>query len=350
MAQDPTRQPIVIKPDQRLKDMRPQLSVVVPCMNEELVIAETANRLVAVFESAQISFELVFVDDGSKDRTPAILRDLQAGDSRVRVVRLSRNFGHQVAITAGVEHASGDAVAVIDADLQDPPEVLLEFLNKWLEGYDVVYGVRTFREGESAFKTGTAKLFYRLIGRLSETEIPLDTGDFRLMDRRVVDSLLSMPERDRFVRGMVSWLGFSQVAVPYRRAARFAGETKYPLLKMIKFAIDGIVSFSTVPLRVATWLGFLASGISVLGIAVVLLERYFHVLGLVRGWSSTVIAVLFIGGVQLVCMGIIGEYVGRIYGEAKRRPLYIVRERIGFDSKPNAGLTRVRERVAAGER
>jgi dolichol-phosphate mannosyltransferase len=168
------------------------------------------------------------------------------------------------------------------------------------------------------------------------------------MDRRVVDALLSMPERDRFVRGMVSWLGFSQVAVPYRRSARFAGETKYPLLKMLKFATDGIVSFSTIPLRVATWLGFLVSGISVLGIAVVLLERYFHVLGLVRGWSSTVIAVLFIGGVQLVCMGIIGEYVGRIYGESKRRPLYVVRERMGFDSKPSAGVVRVRQRVAAG--
>jgi glycosyltransferase involved in cell wall biosynthesis len=349
MAQDPTHQPIVINQDaSRLKDTRPQLSVVVPCMNEELVIAETARQLIAVFESVQLRFELVFVDDGSKDQTPSFLRDLQAADPRIRVVRLSRNFGHQVAITAGLEHASGDAVAVIDADLQDPPEVLLDFVDKWLEGYDVVYGVRTTRDGETAFKRGTAKLFYRIIGKLSDTEIPLDTGDFRLMDRRVVDALLSMPERDRFVRGMVSWLGFSQVGVSYRRSARLAGETKYPLLKMLKFATDGIVSFSVLPLRVATWLGFLASGISLLGIGVVLLERYFHVLGLVRGWSSTVIAVLFIGGVQLVCMGIIGEYVGRIYGESKRRPLYIVRERMGFDSKPSEGAMRVRQRVVAG--
>jgi len=353
MAQDPTHQPIVINQENaaRLKDARPQLSVVVPCMNEELVIAETARRLIAVFESVELRFELVFVDDGSKDKTPSVLRELQAADPRIRVVRLSRNFGHQIAITAGLEHASGDAVAVIDADLQDPPEVLLEFVDKWLEGFDVVYGVRTIRDGETAFKRGTAKVFYRIIGKLSDTEIPLDTGDFRLMDRKVVDALLSMPERDRFVRGMVSWLGFSQVGVPYRRCARFAGETKYPLLKMLKFATDGIVSFSILPLRVATWLGFLASGISLLGIGVVLLERYFHVLGLVRGWSSTVIAVLFIGGVQLVCMGIIGEYVGRIYGESKRRPLYIVRERMGFDSKPSEGAVRARQRaVAGGER
>jgi dolichol-phosphate mannosyltransferase len=253
-----------------------------------------------------------------------------------------------VAITAGLEHAGGDAVAVIDADLQDPPEVLLEFFAKWLVGYDVVYGVRTEREGESVFKLWTAKAFYRIISKLSDTEIPLDTGDFRLMDRRVVDALLSMPERDRFVRGMVSWLGFSQISVPYRRVARFAGETKYPLFKMMKFATDGIVSFSILPLRLATWIGFLASGLSVVGIIVVLLERYLGVLGLVKGWSSTVIAVLFIGGVQLVCMGIIGEYVGRIYGESKRRPLYVVRERMGFDAK-NASAP-VRLRRAGGER
>jgi dolichol-phosphate mannosyltransferase len=316
-------------------------------MNEEAVIRETASRLSSVLGSADIQFELIFVDDGSKDKTPEILRDLQAADARIRVVRLSRNFGHQVAITAGLEHAGGDAVAVIDADLQDPPEVLLQLLVKWFHGYDVVYGVRTEREGESVFKLWTAKAFYRIIGKLSDTEIPLDTGDFRLMDRRVVDALLSMPERDRFVRGMVSWLGFSQVSVPYRRAARFAGETKYPLFKMMKFATDGIVSFSILPLRLATWIGFLASGLSVVGIVVVLLERYLGVLGLVKGWSSTVIAVLFIGGVQLVCMGIIGEYVGRIYGESKRRPLYVVRERMGFDTKNAGAPVRLR---AGGER
>ena len=351
MIHQETNGPLVLKTESTLRynDERPMLSVVVPCMNEEEVIRETCGRLVAVLSAGAFAFELIFVDDGSKDQTAEILRELQNNDARVRVVRLSRNFGHQVAITAGLEHAAGDAVAVIDADLQDPPEVLMEFVTKWLDGYDVVYGVRTEREGETKFKLWTAKAFYRLIGRLSDTEIPLDTGDFRLMDRRVVDALLSMPERDRFVRGMVSWLGFAQISVRYRRAARVAGETKYPLYKMLKFAMDGIVSFSIVPLRLATWIGFLASGLSVFGIGVVLLERYFGVIGLVKGWSSTVIAVLFIGGVQLVCLGIIGEYVGRIYGETKRRPLYVVRERIGFEAKPAALPLRRRQRIL-GER
>jgi glycosyltransferase involved in cell wall biosynthesis len=347
----PTNEPIVLRSDSplRLNDKKPLISIVIPCMNEELVVRETARQLISVLTTPDLQFELIFVDDGSKDQTPEILRELQQQDSRVRAVRLSRNFGHQVAITAGLEHAAGDAVAVIDADLQDPPEVLLEFVAKWLDGYDVVYGVRTEREGETAFKLWTAKMFYRLIGQLSDTEIPMDTGDFRLMDRRVVDALLSMQERDRFVRGMVSWLGFSQVSVPYRRSARFAGETKYPLFKMMKFATDGIVSFSILPLRLATWIGFLASGLSILGIVVVLLERYFGVLGLVKGWSSTVIAVLFIGGVQLVCLGIIGEYVGRIYGETKRRPLYVVRERMGFDARNTSASARLRQR-ASGDR
>ena len=351
MSLQPTNEPIVLRSESsvRLDDKKPLFSLVIPCLNEEPAIRETYCRLSAVLTAADIQVELVFVDDGSKDKTPEILRELQFEDPRVRVVRLSRNFGHQIAITAGLEHAAGDAVAIIDADLQDPPEVLLEFVKKWLDGYDVVYGVRTEREGETTFKLWTAKAFYRLIGQLSDTKIPLDTGDFRLMDRRVVDALLSMPERDRFVRGMVSWLGFSQISVAYKRAARFAGETKYPLFKMLKFATDGIVSFSILPLRLASWIGFLASGLSVLGIFVVMLERYFGVLGLVRGWSSTVIAVLFIGGVQLVCLGIIGEYVGRIYGEAKRRPLYIVRERMGFDAKNASKRLRLRHR-ASGER
>jgi len=341
-----TTNPILLRSTTGVMERKPLVSIVVPCMNEAEVIRETCCRLVRVLDKSSFVFELVFVDDGSRDCTAEILRELQIADSRVRVVRLSRNFGHQIAITAGLEHAAGDAVAVIDADLQDPPELLVEFVTKWADGYDVVYGVRTEREGETAFKLWTAKCFYRVIGKLADTEIPLDTGDFRLMDRRVVDALLSMPERDRFVRGMVSWLGFSQVAVPYKRAARLAGKTKYPLFKMMKFATDGIVSFSIIPLRLATWMGFLASGISVLGIIVVLLERYLGVLGLVKGWSSTVIAVLFIGGVQLVCMGIIGEYVGRIYGETKRRPLYVVRERIGFDTKSAAPSARFRQRVA----
>lgn len=217
---------------------RPLLSVVVPCFNEEAVLRETNRCVVSALQKAPIGFEIIYVDDGSSDTTPELLRELQAQDSRVRVVRFSRNFGHQVAITAGLEHASGDAVVIIDADLQDPPEVILEFLAKWLDGYDVVYGVRTDRAGETAFKLWTAKIFYRFISRLSDTAIPIDTGDFRLMDRRVVNSLLSMPERDRFVRGMVSWLGFSQVGVSYHRAPRAAGSTKFSLFKMLRFALS----------------------------------------------------------------------------------------------------------------
>jgi len=306
------------------------LSVIVPCANEEEVLLETHRQLVeALAGIVDLGFEIVYVDDGSTDSTPALLRELQLSDDRVRVVRLSRNFGHQIAITAGMEHAAGDAVVVIDADLQDPPEIIAEFVAQWRNGYDVVYGVCTEREGETVFKLWTAKLFYRLVGRMSETEIPLDTGDFRLMDRRVVKALVAMPERDRFVRGMVSWLGFSQVAVPYRRAPRLAGKTKYPLTKMVRFATDGIVSFTTMPLRLATWLGFGVSGMAVVGIVVALCARLFGK-GWVQGWTSIVIVVLFLGGVQLICLGIIGEYVGRTYGESKRRPLYWVRERLGF--------------------
>jgi dolichol-phosphate mannosyltransferase len=326
------------------------LSVVIPCMNEEEVLRETNRRLVAVLEGISLNFEVVYVDDGSTDSTPELLGELQARDPRIRVVRFSRNFGHQVAITAGLEHASGDAVAIIDADLQDPPEVILDFVAKWLDGYDVVYGVRTERDGETAFKLWTAKLFYRFISHLSDTRIPLDTGDFRLMDRRVVDALLSMPERDRFVRGMVSWLGFSQTAVEYRRAPRLAGVTKFSLFKMVRFALDGIFSFSTLPLRLATWTGFAASGLAIFGIIVVLLERFFGVVGLVRGWSSAMIAELFIGGVQLICMGLIGEYVGRIYGESKRRPLYIVRERMGFETRNVAAASRQQAVASAAKR
>ncbi len=331
-------------------ERRMLVSVVIPCMNEEEVLRETNRRLVTVLEGISLNFEIVYVDDGSTDSTPNLLRELQAHDPRIRVVRFSRNFGHQIAITAGLEHTSGDAVAIIDADLQDPPEVILDFVAKWMDGYDVVYGVRTERDGETAFKLWTAKLFYRFIRRLSDTRIPLDTGDFRLMDRRVVDALLSMPERDRFVRGMVSWLGFSQAAVEYRRAPRLAGVTKFSLFKMMRFALDGIFSFSILPLRLATWTGFAASGLAILGIVIVLLDRFLGVPGLVKGWSSAIIAQLFIGGVQLICIGIIGEYVGRIYGESKRRPLYIVQERMGFETRNVAAASRQQAVAAGGKR
>src|SRR2546427_1709957 len=305
------------------------LSVVVPCMNEEEMLRETNRRLIFALEGISLSFEIIYVDDGSTDATAELLRDLQAHDPRIRVVRFSRNFGHQIAITAGLEHSSGDAVAVIDADLQDPPEVLLDFVAKWVDGYDGVYGVRTERDGETRFKLWTAKLFYRFIRKLSNTRIPLDTGDFRLMSRRAVDAFLSMPERDRFVRGMVSWLGFSQVAVPYRRAPRMAGETKYPFFKMLRLAADGIMSFSIVPLQLATWLGLASAMIALLGIALILANRLFT-RSWVPGWASITIAVLFMGGAQLVCLGLIGEYLGRTYGESKHRPLYLIKARLGF--------------------
>jgi len=328
---------------------RPELSVVVPCMNEEAVLRETNRRLIAVLEQTTPSFEIVYVDDGSKDSTPDLLRDLQTHDHRIRVIRFSRNFGHQIAITAGLEHSLGDAAVIIDADLQDPPEVIQQFFSKWLEGYDVAYGVRSRREGETTFKLWTAKIFYRLMSRLSETAIPLDTGDFRLMDRGVVDALLAMPERDRFVRGMVSWLGFSQVGVPYERAERFAGRTKFSIFKMLRFAMDGIVSFSVLPLRITTWVGFAASGVAMVEIALALINKIFTN-GLVRGWTSTVIAVWFVGGVQLICLGIIGEYVGRIYGESKRRPLYVLREKMGFETTATEGPLRPRARATVAGR
>jgi glycosyltransferase involved in cell wall biosynthesis len=313
------------------------LSVIVPCLNEEESLRDTHTRLTVALGQLPTNFEIVYVDDGSMDSTPEVLKGLQSVDTHIRIVRFSRNFGHQMAITAGLEHAAGDAVVVIDADLQDPPETMIAFFQKWMEGFDVVYGVRTERDGETAFKLWTAKLFYRFMTRLSETQIPLDTGDFRLMDRRVIDALLGMPERDRFVRGMVSWLGFSQVAVPYRREARNAGVTKFSFFKMLRFAMDGIFSFSIVPLRVATWTGFITSFLAILGIVLVSLERFLGVEGLVKGWTSTMFAVLFIGGVQLICMGIIGEYVGRIYGESKHRPLYVVREILGFEGQKREG-------------
>lgn len=309
---------------------RTLLSVVVPCFNEEAVIQETHRRLGAVLNDlSAMDYEIVYVDDGSRDRTPLLLQQLQAADRRVRVVQFSRNFGHQIAVTAGVEHSAGDAVVLIDADLQDPPEIIHEMVRRWQEGYDVAYGVRTDRPGESAFKLATAKGFYRFINKMSETEIPLDTGDFRLMSRKVVSALEAMPERDRFVRGMVSWVGFRQVGVPYRRDARLAGESKYPLLKMVRFALDGITSFSVQPLRAATWFGFAVSGLALVGIVYALVNRLFTD-DWVTGWTAMFIMVLFLGGVQLLSLGVIGEYIGRIYGEAKRRPLYLVAERYGF--------------------
>ncbi len=308
------------------------LSVVVPCKNEETVLGEAHTRLVDVLQQLSAAFEIIYVDDGSTDSTFDLLREIQGADNRVRIVRLSRNFGHQMATTAGLEHASGDAVVLIDADLQDPPEVIPMMVEQWRNGFDVAYGLRTEREGETRFKLWTARAFYRLINRLSAVPIAVDTGDFRLMDRKVVNALLRMPEQDRFLRGMVNWLGFRQIGVPYRRAARRAGQTKYPLLKMLRLAMDGIASFSVLPLRMATWLGFSASAVAMAFILYALCVHAFTNKW-VTGWTSLFIAVLFVGGAQLICLGIIGEYVGRIYGETKRRPLYLVQELLGFHAE-----------------
>jgi len=314
-------------------DRRESISVVVPCCNEEAVIRQTHARLVKVLEDAGLPFELIYVNDGSRDRTLDILRDLQSGDDRVRVLSFSRNFGHQLAVTAGIDSATRDAVVLIDADLQDPPELIPEMVKLWHDGTEVVYGVRQSREGESHFKLLTARAFYRLINQISDVPIPLDTGDFRLMDRRVVEVLKNMPERDRFVRGMVSWVGFRQRPLPYARAERAAGHSKYPLRNMLLFAMDGVVSFSIVPLRISTLIGFLAASLAVVGILYALILRLFTGIW-APGWTLLFISTFFLGGLTLGCLGIIGEYVGRIYRELKHRPLYIVDEKLGF--KPSA--------------
>lgn len=312
------------------------LSVIVPCFNEEGVILETYKRLSALRKLiGECDLELVFVDDGSRDGTLALLRDLATRDPALRVLAFARNFGHQVAVTAGIDAARGDALVIIDADLQDPPEVIPEMLAKWREGYDVVYGTRVDRPGESWFKLLTARVFYRVLNQVSDVPIPLDTGDFRLISRRVADTLRAMPERDRFLRGMVSWVGFRQYPLPYRRAARFAGETKYPLRKMFRFATDGILSFSSVPLQLSVGLGLLSAALALIGIVYALVLRIFTDIW-VEGWTALMIAVLFIGGVQLISVGILGAYVGRIYNEIKRRPLYVVQERLGFDTQDDA--------------
>lgn len=309
------------------------VSLVVPCFNEEEVIVETHRRLSALADAQpDYVFEFLFIDDGSCDRTLPLLREIVASDPRARAVVFSRNFGHQLAVTAGLDEAHGDAVVLLDADLQDPPEVIAEMLEKWRAGWQVVYGVRAGREGESYFKLFTAHMFYRILNYLSDTPIPLDTGDFRLMDRVVVDVLRGMPERDRFVRGMISWVGFRQLALPYRRAARLAGDTKYPLRKMIRFAANGILSFSMRPLKLAMNVGLLSAGLACAGIVwafVMRLTTHYWV----PGWTATIIAVLFLGGVQLVCTGILGEYIGRTYMQSKERPLYVVSERFGGQHK-----------------
>jgi len=305
--------------------MKPVFSIIAPIYNEICCLDALYERVSEVMNKMGEEWEFILVDDGSTDGSTDRIRELARQDKRIRPVIFARNFGHQIAVTAGLDFSRGDAVVIIDADLQDPPEVIPELVQKWREGYEVVYAQHTEREGETWFKRTTASIFYRTIYRITDVKIPLDAGDFRLLDRKVVNVMNSMRERHRFLRGMSAWVGFKSIGVPYRRAARFAGKTKYPFKKMLKLAFTAVTSFSYVPLQLAMWVGFASAGISIIAIPVVIILRligsqFFY------GQATTLIAVLFLGGVQLICMGILGEYVGRIYDEAKGRPLYITAE------------------------
>lgn len=305
--------------------MKITYSIIAPIYNEIENLPELYRRIKEVLDSLGEPWELILVDDGSTDGSTEKIRQLAIADKTVRPVIFARNFGHQVAITAGWDYARGDAVIIIDADLQDPPETILELVKKWKDGYEVVYAVRAEREGESWFKKFTAAMFYRIIYSITDVKIPVDTGDFRLMDRKVVDVLKQMKERHRFPRGMSAWVGFKQIGVTYKRAARVAGVTKYPFQKMLRLALNAITGFSYFPLQVATFFGFISAGIAILAIPIVIYMRIMGS-GAFFGQATTLIAVLFLGGVQLISLGILGEYIGRLYDEAKGRPLYIVRE------------------------
>jgi dolichol-phosphate mannosyltransferase len=307
------------------------VSLVVPVFNEQEVIGtfyERASQALRALDGH--TYELIFIDDGSRDTSYEQLAVFAAKDPCVRVLKFSRNFGHQIAISAGIDHAAGDCVVVIDADLQDPPEVVAAMVEQWQQGFDVVYGVRSDRAGETRIKLWTASMFYKLLGRLTNVHIPANVGDFRLMSRRVVDQVKNLREKDRFVRGLVSWVGFRQTGVVYRRDARYAGVTKYPFRKMLKFSFDGITSFSTMPLKLATWMGSATAIVAFLYLVSVFVQK---LLGYtVEGWATIMVAMLFMGSVQLICLGILGEYLGRVFNEVKPRPMYVIEEVLS--SKP----------------
>ena len=314
------------------------ISIISPVYNEEPVLHKLYERISQVMDSADFAWELILIDDGSRDRSAEIIAELHEQDERVRGISFSRNFGFQIAVTAGLDHAKGDAIVLTDADLQDPPEVIPQMVAKWREGYDVVYGVRGDREGETWFKKWTAKTFYRLIDSIAGIDIPRDTGDFRLMDRRVVNALLGMKERNRFLRGMVPWVGYKQIGITYRREARFAGVSKFgSLRRMVPFAVDAITSFSHFPLQIATFLGFLIAVISVLAIVAVIIVRLSMGGDQLLGQATTLVVVLFLGGIQLISLGIIGEYLGRIYDEVKGRPMYLIDRSWGVEEMGRPG-------------
>jgi dolichol-phosphate mannosyltransferase len=318
--------------EQGTKTKEACISIVVPVYNEEAGIQEFYKRIKKVTQNLDCdSTEIIFIDDGSQDSSYRQLIELAQHDSTLKVIKFSRNFGHQIAISAGMENAKGDAVVIIDADLQDPPEVIHQFIAKWKEGFDVVFGVRITREGESRLKLWTAAMFYRILRFIAQIDIPVDTGDFRLMSRRALKHVIALPERDRFVRGLVSWIGFKQCGVSYSREKRNAGETKYPYRKMLRFALDGITSFSNLPLKLASFLGYLTSFLAFLYACGVFIQKAMGYT--VQGWATIMVGLLFLGGVQLVCLGIIGEYIGRIFNETKNRPLYIIEE--VFESRKN---------------
>ncbi len=306
--------------------LRPRYSIVAPVFNEEDGLAEFYRRTSAVMDTLDGTSELVLIFDGSRDRSPEIGRELRARDPRVRLIEFSRNFGHQIAITAGLDQAEGDAVVIIDSDLQDPPEDIPKLIAKWKEGYEVVYAQRAKRQGETWFKLLTASVFYRLIQRLASIDIPPDTGDFRLLDRRAVLAMRLLREHHRFMRGLAVWVGYKQTGIRYVRHERYAGETQYPLRRMVKFAGDAITSFSYVPLQLATTVGFFVSGLALVAIPIVILLRAINQNNFFGGQATTLIAVLFLGGVQLIFLGILGEYLGRIYDEVKNRPLYLTKD------------------------
>ena len=308
-----------------------QLTLVIPIYNEEPVIPELDRRLKEFFQKCPLAYEVIFVNDGSVDRSLELLKNISAQSSHYTVLSLSRNFGHQNAITAGMDHAQGDAVVVIDADLQDPPEVILEMVKKWQEGFDIVYAIRSERDGESFFKKITANLFYRFMRKMVGIKMPLDAGDFRLMSRRSILTLNALRETNRFIRGLVAWTGFKSTEVHYKREKRFAGTTKYPLRKMLKFAFDGITTFSTVPLRVATWLGLFSGLVAMTAAGWAVYEKFFAE-GVVQGWTTIMLAVALGSSAQLLMIGILGEYIGRIFEEVKRRPLYVVQESINAET------------------